>query len=156
MGGLHSVQSAARDSHLSSADSSGCWPFCLAQGTLVKLILLVPVPECQVVVVPERRRAHPFITAAPLLTSTRFPHSPRPSPMPPKDDRRQLANSGGTDCRDKRCLRPTVASASTRPLCGTLYPGRAGGICARQTVDSECSLQKGSEGSSLVAGGTGL
>lgn len=37
-----------------SSDSLGYWPFSLAQGTLVKLILLVPVPECQVVVVPER------------------------------------------------------------------------------------------------------
>lgn len=57
LGGLHSVQSAARNSHLPTADSLGYWPFCLTQGTLVKLILLVPVPECQVVVVPERRRA---------------------------------------------------------------------------------------------------
>lgn len=67
-----------------------------------------------------------------------------------------MANSGGTDCRDKRCLGLTVLSAGTRPFHGALYPGRAGEICAIQTVDSECSLQEGSEGSSLVAGGIGL
>lgn len=56
------------------SDSSGYWPFPLPHVTLVKLILLVPVLECQVVVRPERQKdPHPSTPAGSLLDLTHPP-----------------------------------------------------------------------------------
>lgn len=58
----------------SFSDSSGYWPFPLPQVTLVKLILLVPVLECQVVVRPERQKdPHPSTPAGSRLNLTHPP-----------------------------------------------------------------------------------